>query len=804
MTSPHAVLIVDTDPKGLESLVYGFQGADWRITACPSPETASLLIKAAAAQLVVIASRTEHERLHSLIRQLRAKEAWRSLPILVLGPEELRPTLAEDGGIDLLPMPAFVRDVLTASELLVAAGLGAQRPGDEPCYQAPIASVRTLSLVRTMNGLVRSGHVRLEHNGRVGEILFHQGELTAASVGPLEAMAAVQHLIIWNEGKLELRLRQVPRRGQLHLSVQEFLQELDRFQRDYAHAMREIGPASMAYTASQEQLKQAGDSIPAEVTPVVRLCDGKRALSDVIDESPFRVLDTVRILARLAELGVLTRADGKKVPSVIAPHAADEDFLDTARIVGPARAWPMPAPIGSFPTPQEPGLGSEPQAAVPESAAPPPGERRRRQTKEIGVPATAPAPAARPVTPAPLIATVPPAAPPIAPAAPVARPAAEPVVVAPATPVATKRTTPITPAPLAPTRTAVTPAPVVAARRAGPAATLLQISGGVGTSPPSQAAPAVAPVAGVADPSATKPAGPAGVTPAPVVAPLASQTVTPRPIVPAGALPKAAAASPQPTAAASGAIVRPLSSPPTGPNAIAGATQVGGVIESRKTERRSQQNLRAVGEQPRVVIASLAAESIASAPPSSSSGNLPRVSPPSPTPEAAAGKGGARITGVLETVPSRRSASLSTPPPPARIQLDASLSEPVKVSPAAPASAPPGAGTGTRVTGEMHTVSSGRTPRPPAKAAPPSSFHIDPSLAAKDPAARTPAPLRTDSQPTPGPKRRVSGGFSSVETDFFEREAELYKEEKPESFADLDSDKNRRKPGGKPGRPPRR
>jgi hypothetical protein len=85
-----------------------------------------------------------------------------------------------------------------------------------------------------------------------------------------------------------------------------------------------------------------------------------------------------------------------------------------------------------------------------------------------------------------------------------------------------------------------------------------------------------------------------------------------------------------------------------------------------------------------------------------------------------------------------------------------------------------------------------------------SSFHIDPSLAAKpDAGATTPAPRRSDSRPIPGLKRRATGGFSPVEADFFAREADLYKEPTPEPFADLDADKPG-KPKGKPGRPQRK
>jgi hypothetical protein len=336
MSSSHAALIVDADPKGLESLVYGFQGADWRITACPTPETASLLVKASGANIVVIASRTEHEKAHALIRQVRAKEAFRTLPVLVLGPEELRKPLKESSDVDLLPLPAFVRDVLTASQLLVEAGAAAaHKPGEEPSFATAITTMATVTLIRTMSGLARSGVLHLERKGRGGEISFHESEVTAAQVGPLQGMAAVQHLLIWNEGALKLHLRPVARRGQLRQSAQEFLDEFDRFQRDFAHAIKDIGPPATVYSTNEPRLEHSTDAVPAEVTPVVRLCDGQRTLSDIIDESPFRVLDTVRILERLVDLAILVRRDPR--PEAGDPKAARtplDEFWDTARIVG--------------------------------------------------------------------------------------------------------------------------------------------------------------------------------------------------------------------------------------------------------------------------------------------------------------------------------------------------------------------------------------------------------------------------------------------------------------------------------------
>ena len=556
--------------------------------------------------------------------------------------------------------------------------------------------------------------------------------------------------MVWNDGKLELHLREVPRRGQLPVTAQEFLLEMDRFQRDFAHAMKEIGPPTAVYSASQERLKQAASAVPVEVTPVLRLCSGSRSLSDVIDESPFRVLDTVRILGRLAELGVLIRSDGKPLA-----RPAGDERLD-AKIVGPSApdAWPMPAPIGGFPlsTPIPPEEMVTPPP-VEEQVTPPP----LRPEDQVTPP---PLRLEDQVTPPPVVQVAQPAA--------AGRPRRQ------------TREIAIVPSPNATPATAKTPRPVIV----------------VGA--PAEKTPRLVPTGRGA-----------GKTPKPVVV----------------VAPRAAAAQGTPPPAEKTPSVAPRV--PDAPAASSSAVmQAAGVIDSSKHARRSQQNLRAVAPRPSVVVEAIASEE--SKPP------MPAASAASPAGAQAAGPPVATrrttpLMGTLEVRPSRRSAARAVPVVRSSIQLDASLSAPAAsaaTQPAAPARPDP---PGTRVTGELRVTPSGRTTRGPDKAAPkPSSFHIDPSLSGEMPAAAKPAqpshggsqpaakkrgdsrpiPLgRTDSQPIPGTSRHQSGSFSTVETDFFAREADLYKQEKVESFADLDEGKAKnsaKRKGGKPGRPYRK
>jgi hypothetical protein len=697
MSSAHAALIVDADPKGLEALVYGFQRADWRITACPTPETASLLVKASGAALVVISSRTDHDKAHNLIRQIRGKESLRTLPILLLGPQELRTELKDRADIDLLALPAYVYDVLTASHLLVGAGaMAAQRPGDELRFATSIAANTTVSLMRTMIGLGRSGQLQLKRKGRQGEILFHQGEVTGAQVGPLQGMAAVQHLLVWNDGESELHLRPVARRGQLHQTAQEFLEEFERFQRDFNHAIKDLGPLSAIYLRDEERLRLSAGDVPAEVTPVVRLCDGEHALADVIDQSPFRVLDTVRIVGRLAELGIAKRSNAQTSEAPGPQRSPIEEFWETARIL----AAPRPRQ-GTTPPPASPEAESGPKAAV-ENVLGGGEPRPHRRTLEIGAtpPPNGTAPAESMVT---------------GPDTSAARPTVQHPVNSP------------------PTQ-----------------------PGGIGV--------ANAPTAG------TGQNGTAGVS----ASGLSTATVVPMAPMPGGM------ASPVP-----GPI--PAVSPAPGPIVVGTlGTQTSGSIDVPTGQRRGQDGQRG-SNVPTIVVEAASPQAVhatarpAHAAPESATPAMPTSDPPAVSPSS-------RITGELQIAPSRKTQRQA----PARvsIQLDDSLAHPApRVAPTATSAPTRSEPDELRVTGELLVAPSGKSARGPIKAERMStSFHIDPSLTeVPHPEAQPERAEPTPAAPPAGKDdHRHSGGFSAIESDFFDRESELYKEEKAESFADLE------------------
>ncbi len=384
-----AVLIADTDPRGLEVLLYGFEGQGCRVDSVSDLAQAAETAKTSDAQVLVVSLRdgSPEDLAEDLaqVRRLRANPSTDRLPFLVLGADPAREQLKDVGGLYFLPSPVFVRDVITACRILVALRISDGGAAGDTELQGALSDYGLFFLVRTMLGLGASGILQVERANRRGEIRFRQGEVTSAEVGSLHGFPALHHLLLWEEAALDLKFRSVVRGGQFRKKAEDLIEDSERFLRDFAHATRDLGSVQAIFQATSPKAGDPTDLIPAEVVPVVKLFDGQRSLGDVIEDSPFRVFDTLRIVSRMAEVGVLHRQPAGPSSATPAPAGGvprAQDWLEQPRGGG--------AMHGTVRTEQR-STGSGKRK----------GARRDKTTSELGtIPANKPAaPAAQ--TPAP-------------------------------------------------------------------------------------------------------------------------------------------------------------------------------------------------------------------------------------------------------------------------------------------------------------------------------------------------------------------------------------------------------------------
>ena len=395
MTQSPLVTLVDPDPKGLATLTYSFESEGFRVIGSSDPGMASELVRSTGARVAVVALRPPEAPGLQLIAELLDSGAGTTHgpAIVVLGPAGSRKAALEAGATDYIDTPAFVRDAVIAARLrLLVRPSGAHRDG-APEIAGSLDAVHGLyTLMRAMAAAQRSGVLQLSRGNRKAEVKFSEGVVTSAQVRGLQAFAALHQLLLWHDGELTLKLRDVAKRPQFSATGTEILEECERFLRDVHHAVRQLGSFDAVFARDTRRGGQS-PAVPEEVAPVARLFDGARTLGEVIEDSPFRIFDTLRAIKRLIDGGVvIARATGTAAPvggRALAPPAA----------VARARTKSGPYPAPTQPTAPRPTAPRDLDAVLRDrrGAA---GDRRkivRRTPTGFAKPAAKPAPAPIPL-----------------------------------------------------------------------------------------------------------------------------------------------------------------------------------------------------------------------------------------------------------------------------------------------------------------------------------------------------------------------------------------------------------------------
>jgi hypothetical protein len=230
--------------------------------------------------------------------------------VLVLGPESLRNEVRALPSSDFLALPVFIRDVLTASKLLTAVQQASGRTDDEAGMTGSLSSTASSTCCARWSAWA-ARHPAGRARQPAGRDPLLDGEVTGATVGSLSGMAALHHLLLWEErpstsscGRPSTAAPSTsgPRRWSRSASASCATSPMPR---------RTWVRRSTVLRADLNKAANAGDTVPAEVGPLVRLFDGQRPLGEVLEESPFRVFDSLRIVSRLVDLAILERVESR-------------------------------------------------------------------------------------------------------------------------------------------------------------------------------------------------------------------------------------------------------------------------------------------------------------------------------------------------------------------------------------------------------------------------------------------------------------------------------------------------------------
>lgn len=417
MPGTSKVIVLDPDVRAGRQILLGFQreGVAAEMAEVPH-DPAALALPAAGAGLVVVGG--TDTRGIELVRHARRclGEAALDAPIVFAGRGVRRTDVEAAGADEVLLPPTFLRDVVTIGRLL----RGQPQARRDHLIGSLAETTGVLTLVRALAALGRSAVLTLVRGLRRGEVRFYHGEVTSAQVGMIHGQAALHQLLLWTDARFEFRHEDIVRRHQIPLDRDELFADAERFLGVVREESGGLSP-SMVLERDAARLKELDGEIPGEVHGVLRMFDGHRVLADVLEDSPYRVFETLRV-AQLAVAAGLLRAAAKPRPRATwrAVLAIEEWLVGTEtreevverQASGDSAPVPSAAadpPSGAAPRAEaKPGSGSGSGKSGPNRSK---GSRKKRKKKGrantppaaspvvAATPAPAPAPAAPPKKP---------------------------------------------------------------------------------------------------------------------------------------------------------------------------------------------------------------------------------------------------------------------------------------------------------------------------------------------------------------------------------------------------------------------
>jgi len=323
MAHLESLVVLDSNPRSSAALSFGFQREGFKVYSTSDSGDALAMAQARTAQLVVVSTQNARENPLDLVGRLREEETTRELPIVVLGERRVREPALRAGADEFVARPAFIRDVVTLSKLAVAM----RQDGDEQGVVGLLEDYGLYFLTRALAVAGRSAVVELERGKRRGEVNVNKGDVVSARLGRMSGLGAFNQLLLWGEASMHLRFESPAGERKIDVGADEVLEQGADFAKKFDKLAQRIGGAQAVYRQAPTRAAEARSKIPAEVMALVKLYDGKRPFIDVVEDSPFKPHDTIKITYRLAELGAIEMVASEHVDSPLTARLAVRDWL---------------------------------------------------------------------------------------------------------------------------------------------------------------------------------------------------------------------------------------------------------------------------------------------------------------------------------------------------------------------------------------------------------------------------------------------------------------------------------------------
>ncbi|SET23133.1 response regulator [Stigmatella erecta] len=413
------LLLVDGDAKSLRVMEVSLKKAGFSVTTAIHGKDALEKVQISPPDLVLADTKMPEMDGFELCKALKSDERFKFIPFVFLTNQksvEFKVRGLELGGDDYLTKPIYIKEIVTRVRMILQKAEKERiekRETTKGGFSGSLADMGVVDLVQTFEIGRKTGAISIQGE-RIGAIYFKEGRVIDAELGRLKGENAFYRMLNTFEGQFEVQFTPLDRPERIEVSTQGLLMEGMRRLDEWGRMLEQLPPLETVFEIDYHQLAERLSEIPDEVNGLLRLFDGKRTLSRVVEDSDFEDLAALGIISKLYFEGLIRELGNISQEPVQSGKPGIEAWLHAVAPPAPAALAPPPAAA------PEPVAPAPPQAAAPVPAAPP--QPPPPVATPVPLPPVAAVAAEVPAPPPSIPAVVPPVAP-ASPAAAAAQPA---------------------------------------------------------------------------------------------------------------------------------------------------------------------------------------------------------------------------------------------------------------------------------------------------------------------------------------------------------------------------------------------
>ncbi|WP_404370331.1 response regulator [Corallococcus coralloides] len=380
------LLLVDGDAKSLRVMEVSLKKAGFSVTTAIHGKDALEKVQISPPDLVLADTKMPEMDGFELCKTLKSDERFKFIPFVFLTNQksvEFKVRGLELGGDDYLTKPIYIKEIVTRVKMILQKAEKERiekRETTKGGFAGSLADMGVVDLVQTFEIGRKTGVISIQGE-RTGVVYFKEGRVIDAELGRLKGENAFYRLLNTFEGQFDVQFTTLDRPERIEVSTQGLLMEGMRRLDEWGRMLEQLPPLETVFEIDYHQLADRLSEIPDEVNGLLRLFDGKRALSRVVEDSDFEDLAALGIISKLYFEGLIRELGNAPLEPVQSSKPGIEQWLNAAPPipvdVAPAQeSAPQPH---AAPAPVEP----PPVEAAPVAEVPPEPEAAPAQPEPV-------------------------------------------------------------------------------------------------------------------------------------------------------------------------------------------------------------------------------------------------------------------------------------------------------------------------------------------------------------------------------------------------------------------------------------